>query len=182
MIKPRKTLTELERIARTALRNGGANIEQIAIAPAAAQTSAANWTLLHIDSERAFDPTFRELIRADTGSLQSGVVSEGGSHRLCVSQLRHLPAVEEACMFGIWMKLALDTSMLALETQQVIGLRLMKLTFGGPAAAREANRMVAEKVIAFGEAAAKVATGSATQSVVKGYRKKVRANRRRLTK
>jgi hypothetical protein len=66
MIKPRKTLTELERIARTALRNGGANIEQIAIAPAAAQTSAANWTLLHIDSERAFDPTFRELIRADT--------------------------------------------------------------------------------------------------------------------
>jgi hypothetical protein len=40
--------------------------------------------------------------------------------------------------------------MLALETQQVIGLRLMKLTLGGPAAAREANRMVAEKVIAFG--------------------------------
>jgi hypothetical protein len=63
MIKPRKTLTELERIARAALRNGGANIEQIAIAPAAAQTSEANWTLLHIDSERAFDPMFRELIR-----------------------------------------------------------------------------------------------------------------------
>jgi hypothetical protein len=37
-------------------------------------------------------------------------------------------------------------------------------------------------VIAFGEAAAKVATGSTTHSVVKGYRKKVRANRRRLTK
>ena len=52
MIKPRKTLTELERIARAALRNGEANIEQIAIAPAAAQTSEANWTLLHIDSER----------------------------------------------------------------------------------------------------------------------------------
>jgi hypothetical protein len=62
MIKPRKTLTELERIARAALRNGGANIEQIAIAPAAAQTSEANWTLLHID-KRAFDPMFRELIR-----------------------------------------------------------------------------------------------------------------------
>ena len=49
-------------------------------------------------------------------------------------------------MFGTWMKLALDTSMLALETQQVIGLRFLKLTLGGPAASREANRMVAEKV------------------------------------
>jgi hypothetical protein len=84
-------------------------------------------------------------------------------------------------MFGIWMKLAVDTSMLALEAQQVIGLRLMKLTLGGPVATREANRMVAEKVIAFEEAAAKVATGSTTRSVVKGYRKKVRANRRRLS-
>jgi hypothetical protein len=42
--------------------------------------------------------------------------------------------------------------------------------------------MVAEKVTAFQEAAGKVATGSTTRSVVKGYRKKVRANRRRLTK
>jgi hypothetical protein len=85
-------------------------------------------------------------------------------------------------MLGTWMKLALDTSMLALEAQQVIGLRLMKLALGGPMATREANRMVAEKVIALGESAAKVATGSTTRSVVKGYRKKVRANRRRLIK
>ena len=85
-------------------------------------------------------------------------------------------------MFGTWMKLALDTSMLALETQQVIGLRLLKLTLGGPAASREANRIMAEKLIAFEEAAAKVATGGTTRSVIKGYRKKVRANRRRLTK
>jgi hypothetical protein len=63
MIKPRKTLTELELVVRTALRDGGAIVEQIAIAPAVAQTSEANWTLLHIDSERAFDPMFRELIR-----------------------------------------------------------------------------------------------------------------------
>ena len=55
-------------------------------------------------------------------------------------------------------------------------------TLGGAVASREANRMVAEKVTAFGEAAAKVATGGTTRSVVKGYRKKVRANRRRLTK
>ena len=84
--------------------------------------------------------------------------------------------------FGKWMKLALSTSMLALEAQQVIGLRLLKMTSGGAAAKREANRMVAEKVTAFTEAAAKVATGGTTRSVVKGYRRKVRANRRRLTK
>ena len=85
-------------------------------------------------------------------------------------------------MFGTWMKLALNISMLVLETQQVIGLRLLKLTLGGPAASREANRMVAEKMVAFGEAAGKAATGGTAGSVVKGYRKRVRANRRRLTK
>jgi hypothetical protein len=85
-------------------------------------------------------------------------------------------------MFGKWMKLALDTSLLVFESQQVIGLRLLKLTLGGAAASREANRMVAEKMTAFGEAATKVATGRTTRSIVKGYRTKVRANRRRLTK
>jgi len=85
-------------------------------------------------------------------------------------------------MYGKWVKLALDTSLLAFECQLVIGLRLMKLTLGGPAASREANRMVAEKLTAFEEAAVKVATGGTTRSVIKGYRRKVRANRRRLTK
>ena len=84
-------------------------------------------------------------------------------------------------MFGTWKKLALDASMLAWEAQQVVALRLLKFARGGPAASREAKRMVTEKVLAFGEAAAKVATGSTAGSVVKGYRKKVQANRRRLT-
>jgi hypothetical protein len=102
---------------------------------------------------------------------------------LCQSrQERKKGHIEEACMFGKWMKLALDTSLLALESQQVIGLRVLKLALGGDAATREANRMVAEKATAFGEAATKVATGKTTRSVVKGYRKKVRANRRRLAK
>ena len=63
MIKTKKTLTELEEIARAALRNGGATVEHIAIAPASAQTSEANWTLLHIDNDRVFHPMFSELIR-----------------------------------------------------------------------------------------------------------------------
>src|SRR5262249_31466993 len=85
-------------------------------------------------------------------------------------------------MYGKWVKLALDTSLLAFECQLVVGLRLMKLTLGGPAASREANRMVAEKLTAFEEAAVKVATGGTTRSVVKGNRRKVRANGRRLSK
>jgi hypothetical protein len=84
-------------------------------------------------------------------------------------------------MFGTWKKLTLDASVLAWEAPQVIALRLLKLARGGPAASREAKRMVTEKAIAFGEAAAKLATGSTAGSVVKGYRKKVQANRRRLT-
>jgi hypothetical protein len=63
MIKTKKNLVELEMITRSALRRGGAIVNQIAIAPVSARASDANWTLLHIDSERAFDPMFIELIR-----------------------------------------------------------------------------------------------------------------------
>ena len=61
-------------------------------------------------------------------------------------------------MFAIWMKLALDISKLSLETQQVIALRLLKLTWGGSDAPREATRMVTEKIVAIAETAAKVTT------------------------
>jgi hypothetical protein len=40
--------------------------------------------------------------------------------------------------------------------------------------------MVTEKVLAWAEAAATVATGGSPHEVVKGYRKKVRANNKRL--
>ena len=50
-------------------------------------------------------------------------------------------------MFAAWMRLVMDTSMLTLESQQVIALRFLRLTLGGSAAApREVNRMVAEKI------------------------------------
>jgi hypothetical protein len=63
MIKTKKTLAELEMIARTALRSGGAIVEKIAIAPSSSGASDANWTLLYIDSARALDPKFIQLIR-----------------------------------------------------------------------------------------------------------------------
>ena len=72
--------------------------------------------------------------------------------------------------------------MLTLESQQVMASRFLRLTLGGFAAPREMNRMVTEKIVAITETAAKVATGSTVSSIVKGYRKKVRANRRRLSK
>jgi hypothetical protein len=117
-------------------------------------------------------------IRAAKGSLFDNFCAR---LQLQPGWLNHIPT-KEASMFRNWMKLTKDASMLALESQQVIGLRLMKLALGGRAASREATRMVTEKVAALGEAAVKVATGGTTHAVVKGYRKKVQGNRRRLIK
>ncbi|MGU3540856.1 hypothetical protein [Methylobacterium sp. A54F] len=85
-------------------------------------------------------------------------------------------------MFGPWWKLGLDATMLAFESQQVIGMRLLKLSAGGAAAQVEAQRMVTEKIAAAGEAAFLVASGGSTARVVAGYRRKVRANARRLSR
>ena len=83
-------------------------------------------------------------------------------------------------MLGAWMRLSLDTTMLAVEAQAVIGLRLMILGAGGTAAKAEANLMVSEKVRALLEAGATIAGGGSAHRVVTGYRKHVRANARRL--
>jgi hypothetical protein len=83
-------------------------------------------------------------------------------------------------VFNHWLKLGYDTTMLALEAQQVIALRLMKLASGGPDAAAEAYRMVAEKQDALGEASAQIMSGASARTVVKGYRRTVHANRVRL--
>ena len=78
-------------------------------------------------------------------------------------------------------------ALLAMEAQQVIALRLMSLAMGGPAAKREAHRMVAEKldatVTAAGMMTAAMARGApdgGTGEVVRMLRRRVRANRKRL--
>lgn len=84
---------------------------------------------------------------------------------------------------------ALQGMWLALEAQQVIALRLMKIAQGGPAAANEAHRMVAEKLDA-AAVAASLATAAATRgggdggtdAVLRMLRRRVRANRKRLTR
>jgi hypothetical protein len=46
----------------------------------------------------------------------------------------------------------------------------------------ENHLMVTERVLALMEAGATVATGGSAHKIVKGYRKKVRANSKRLTR
>jgi hypothetical protein len=81
-------------------------------------------------------------------------------------------------MFGYWSNLA----MLAIESQQVVALRMMKLAAGGSGAHSEAHRMVSEKMTEANNAAMSLMMGASPDSVVHGYRRKVRANARRLSK
>ena len=76
----------------------------------------------------------------------------------------------------------LNLAFLAAESQQVIFLRLLKLAAGGPKARSEAHRMTSEKVAALAEAGAKMMTGTSSDRIVSDYRRKVRANARRLAK
>ena len=82
-------------------------------------------------------------------------------------------------MFVPMMKLTCDMVLLAMEAQTVIGIRLWQIAMGRGTAA-EARLMVTEKMLAFVEAAATVATGGSPHNVVSGYRKRVRANVKRL--
>jgi hypothetical protein len=75
-----------------------------------------------------------------------------------------------------------DAFMLGLETQYVIGLRLIKLSRGGRAAETEALRMITEKTSALAEAGMTLARGGSAGPVIRRYRTHVRANKRRLLK
>jgi hypothetical protein len=75
-----------------------------------------------------------------------------------------------------------SVAMLSAEAQQVVWLRWMKLAAGGAAARTEANLMVSEKVAAAGAAALLLGRGGKPASVIGVYRRKVRANARRLLK
>jgi len=83
-------------------------------------------------------------------------------------------------MMQAWMKLALTSAQAWQEAQVVMTLRMMRLAGGGAVAQTEATRMVAEKGMALMEAATTVAMGGSAEKVVRGYRSRVRANKRRL--
>jgi hypothetical protein len=90
------------------------------------------------------------------------------------------PDVFESCsMFLPWMELTFNTTLLALESQSVIWTRMSQIALGRGTPA-ESLLMVTEKVAAFSEAMVTLAAGGSAHKVVKGYRRHVRANARRL--
>ena len=86
-----------------------------------------------------------------------------------------------------WLSVGLDAWSLGAEASAVMGLRMIRLAAGGAAAEAEARRMVTEKVeaalalqaLALSGGLGTTAHGAAAKSMAH-YRRKVRANRRRL--
>jgi len=88
-----------------------------------------------------------------------------------------------------WLGIWANACSLGFEASSVIGLRTMKLAVGGKAAAREAQRMVREKIEANLALQGKALSGglgatapSAAAKSLDHYRQKVRANQARLAK
>lgn len=88
-----------------------------------------------------------------------------------------------------WPMVAFDSWVLAGEAAWVISLRCAKLAAGGAVANREAMTMVAEKVQAQAELATALASGSfgsdpsqVASRTIAHYSKRVRANRKRLSR
>ena len=88
-----------------------------------------------------------------------------------------------------WFRLGMQSWSLAAEASSVMTLRMMKIAAGGAAAEAETARMIAEKSKAALELQAMFLAGTlgATAPTVMGrtmghYRRKVRANQRRLTR
>jgi hypothetical protein len=88
-----------------------------------------------------------------------------------------------------WISIGLDAWRLGLDASVVIGLRAVKIAAAGPGGATETKRMIAEKVEAGLTLQTLALTGrlgatpaSVSARTLAHYRRKVAANRRRLTK
>jgi hypothetical protein len=82
-------------------------------------------------------------------------------------------------MLESWMRLASDTTLLILEAQSVVGLRLAQIAMGQGTPA-EVQLMMSEKMLALMDAATTVAAGGSAHVIVEDYRRRVQANARRL--
>jgi hypothetical protein len=93
-------------------------------------------------------------------------------------------------MWNPWLALSAQTALLGWEAQRVIALRLMRIAGGGARGQAEAQRMVTEKLAAAVEAQAVLAASAiegganhrAGKKMLDVYGKRVRANRRRLSR
>jgi hypothetical protein len=87
-----------------------------------------------------------------------------------------------------WANMAMQSTMLAIEAQQVIAMRLTKMALGGPDVQREAELMVSEKLETMAQSSQMMLMAAlggkhdmGTEKVMQLYRRKVRANRKRLS-
>jgi hypothetical protein len=116
---------------------------------------------------------------------------------LLATQLSHMPGVFQGKqmsnpmqMWNDWLALSLQTAKLSWEAQGVMALRVMRMAAQPAHSQTEAHRMVTEKAAALGEAQGAAVTASITggkshrvaKKVLGVYKKRVRANRRRLTR
>ena len=70
---------------------------------------------------------------------------------------------------------------LGIEANQVVALRLMKLMMGGKESRREAQLMVSEKIDAAIKAGASTLAGASGDTIIRQYRRRVAANKKRLS-
>jgi hypothetical protein len=84
-------------------------------------------------------------------------------------------------------EMAMQSAMLAIESQQVIAMRLTQMALGGPGVQKEAELMVSEKIESMAEVGQMMimatlggAHDMGAAKAMQHYRTKVRANRRRL--
>jgi len=95
------------------------------------------------------------------------------------------PATRKLFMTNLWASY-FEAARLGLQAQQVIALRMLRLSEGGPWAVLEMQRMVGEKALAAwaSQTVAGLALASGDKSpgrkAAAPYRKAVRANRQRL--
>lgn len=85
-------------------------------------------------------------------------------------------------MIRLWFKSAIDMTLLTLEAQRVIALRMAAMASGGANAQAEAQRMVTEKFIAAMRAWPMFWLRGSPTKVLGHYRSRVRANERRLSR
>jgi hypothetical protein len=83
----------------------------------------------------------------------------------------------EMPMFEPW----ITVSLLALESSEVIGLRVAKLARGGVDAQNEADLLVNEKIFAVFDAGVRLVCGATSGDVIGRFREQVAANTLRLS-
>jgi hypothetical protein len=93
-------------------------------------------------------------------------------------------------MLNPWFTIAYDAARLGFEAQLVIAARMIRLASGGTLAQSEMQRMVNEKAATFVEAQLAATAAAArghksaavSKKILRTYRKRVGANRRRLSR